>query len=117
MEISEDEPDFGLVSTRMVSVLKTGHVSRVANGAFALVRTENQPAFAGGIGFAGQPGLFVELPVHPIPCGECRQSQREDYGKEDDQNGSSHMALSVRSNGFFCDGLQCRCAGAGHVLS
>ena len=111
MEISEEGPDFGLVSTRMVSVLKP-----VTNGAFAFVGTEDQPAFASGIGFVRQPRLFVELSIHPIPCGEYRQSQGENHSKEKRENDPPHMSFSVGEHGFR-SGLESCCAIAGQRLS
>ena len=93
MEISEDDPVFGLVSTRMVSVLKPSR-RRVSDGALTFVGAKNKPAFAGGVRFGCQPGLFVELVIDPVPSGEYPYSQCENQYKENGKDDTSDARSS-----------------------
>ena len=56
---------------------ETFDVAGVSDGALTFVGAKNKPAFAGGVRFGCQPGLFVELVIDPVPSGEYPYSQCE----------------------------------------
>ena len=96
MEISEEGPDFGLVSTRMVSVLKP-----VTSPASPTVPSRSSEPRISQLSPAVS-ALFV--------------NQGENHSKEKRENDPPHMSFSVGEHGFR-SGLESCCAIAGQRLS
>ena len=77
-----------------ISTIETFDVAGVSDGALTFVGAKNKPAFAGGVRFGCQPGLFVELVIDPVPSGEYPYSQCENQYKENGKDDTSDARSS-----------------------